>query len=91
MPILNSSFTFEQHNDTWEPYQCPDSLASDYRGMLYLCGSILQYRRGYMHVSNHGGTGYLIDYRYDQRFITHPPPFASEPLPDNNGLQWGCG
>ncbi|MCF7811035.1 T9SS type A sorting domain-containing protein [bacterium] len=68
---LRGSFTFENQNDDWEPYQgpCPDE-----RGIIYMKGSIAQYRRGCIHRSNHNGTGYGKDIHYDQRLRTQTPP-----------------
>ncbi len=81
---LNSSFTFEQQNDTWEPYQAPQTLANDERGYIYLVGAVCQQRRGYVHRSNHGGTGYLKSYVYDPRFKYNvaSPPFAIDLVPE---------
>jgi hypothetical protein len=58
-------------------------------------GQISQYRRGYVHRSNHGGSGYLKDYHYDERFYWDPPPFYPY-LDDSYGidrqiLAWGAG
>jgi len=72
---LNGSFTFEQQNDTWEPFQTT-STTVDNRGTIHLRGNLIQHRRGYVHRANHGGTGYLRDYRYDNRFLHNTPPFS---------------
>jgi len=82
----SSSFTFQQQNNVWEPYQ---GSSPDNRGFIYLRGNLIQYRRGYQHLSNHGGTGHFLDYRYDNRFARVQPPFSfmiSEP--DTSSLRW---
>jgi hypothetical protein len=71
MTALGESFTFENQNDVWEYYQGP---APDDRGVIRLWGSVVQKRRGYVHRSNHGSTGYGKDYHYDYRLDEHPPP-----------------
>jgi hypothetical protein len=71
MVALGESFTFEDQNDVWELYQGP---YPDERGSIRLWGSVVQKRRGYVHRSNHGGTGYGKDYHYDDRFNITPPP-----------------
>ncbi len=68
---LGESFPFEDQNDVWEIYQGP---YPDERGSIRMWGSIVQKRRGYVHRSRHGGTGYGKDYHYDFRFNTMPPP-----------------
>ncbi len=73
---LGESFTFEHQNDDWEPYQGPDPW--DERGIIHLKGSVAQYRRGYIHRSNHWGTGYSKDYRYDFRLEDQAPPWFPE-------------
>jgi hypothetical protein len=88
---LGSSFTFEHQNDEWEAYQGP---TPDERGHIYLKGAVTQERRGYVHRSNHTGTGYGKAYRYDFRFDRRPPPYYMEAL-DENGhglfdiISWG--
>ena len=57
-------FTFDQQNDTWDTYQGP---TPDERGRIHLRGGVYQKYRGYVHRSNHGGTGYLKDYQWDAR------------------------
>jgi len=89
----NSSFTFEEQNDIWDPYQCPTPPANDNRGRIYLTGAVHQRRRGYVHRSNHGGTGYYKSYYYDDRWdkLKNPnagdPPFQDD-LTSNNLLIW---
>ncbi|MBU1636967.1 hypothetical protein KKC97_04795, partial [bacterium] len=61
---LGESFTFDQQNDTWDTYIGPNP---DERGWIHLRGALVQYRHGYVHRSNNGGTGYLKDYDWDER------------------------
>ncbi|NQU04734.1 MAG: T9SS type A sorting domain-containing protein [Calditrichaeota bacterium] len=68
---LTGSFTFENQNFDWDPYQGP---SPDERGIIFMKGSIAQYRRGNTHRSNHGGTGYGKRIRYDQRLKNQTPP-----------------
>ncbi|HHE46334.1 MAG TPA: hypothetical protein ENL08_01350, partial [Bacteroidetes bacterium] len=68
---LDQSFTFEHQNDDWEAYQGP---MPDDRGIIHLKGSIAQYRKGYLHRSNHLGTGYSRDFQYDTRLMESAPP-----------------
>ncbi len=91
MVALGESFTFQHMNDEWELYQGP---APDERGHIYLQGAVTQWRRGYVHRSNHDGTGYGKAYHYDFRFDTRPPPYYLEAMDENgNGLfdiiSWG--
>lgn len=79
---LDESFSFEDQNDIISAYQgqLPEWYYSegpnpDERGQIHLWGQVSQYRRGYVHRSNHGGTGYLKDYHYDYRFYFDPPPY----------------
>ncbi len=62
---LRGSFTFEQQNDTDDDYISPTQ--PDERGNLVMTGGITQWRRGYVHRSNRGGTGYNKRYHYDAR------------------------
>ncbi|MBM3328781.1 MAG: hypothetical protein FJY67_04795 [Calditrichaeota bacterium] len=86
-----SGFTFEWQNDDWELYQGP---TPDERGWIFLKGAVTMWRRGYVHRSNHIGTGYLKAYHYDFRFDRRPPPFYLEAV-DENGhglfdiISWG--
>lgn len=88
---LGESFTFQHQNDDWELYQGP---TPDERGYIYLKGAVTQQRRGYVHRSNHVGTGYGKSYKYDFRFDRRPPPYYLEAL-DENGhglfdiISWG--
>jgi hypothetical protein len=81
MMALGESFTFEDQNDIWEIYQGP---YPDERGSIRLWGSVVQKRRGYVHRSNHAGTGYGRDYHEDVRLMRTPPPCF--PLATN---EWG--
>jgi hypothetical protein len=93
---LGESFTFQHQNDDFEAYQGP---TPDERGWIYLKGAVTQWRRGYVHRSNHGtgqgnGTGYGKAYHYDFRFDRRPPPYYLEALDENgHGLfdivSWG--
>lgn len=91
MVALGESFTFEHQNDDWELYQGP---SPDERGYIYLKGAVTQWRRGYVHRSNHDGTGYGKAYQYDFRFDQRPPPYYLEAT-DENGkglfdiISWG--
>lgn len=95
MVALGESFTFEHQNDDFELYQGP---TPDERGTIFLKGAVTQWRRGYVHRSNHAsgrdGTGYGKSYHYDFRFDRRPPPFYLEAMDENgNGLfdiiSWG--
>jgi hypothetical protein len=80
MIALGESFTFEDQNDDWELYQGP---MPDERGSIRLWGSVAQKRRGYVHRSNHSGTGYGKEYHFDERFLRNQPPC----YPDATDLQ----
>jgi hypothetical protein len=92
MIALGESFTFEHQNDDWDLYQGNDPY--DERGYIYLVGAVTQWRRGYVHRSNHIGTGYLKSYNYDFRFDRRPPPYYLEAT-DEKGhglfdiISWG--
>jgi hypothetical protein len=60
---LNESFTFENQNDPDSGY---DYGSQDDRGTIYLWGAVTQKRRGYVHRSTRGSTGYLRQYQYDE-------------------------
>jgi hypothetical protein len=99
---LGESFSFEDQNDVITAYQgslpfwyYSNGPTPDERGQIHLWGQISQFRRGYVHRSNHNGTGYLKDYHYDQRFYFDPPPCYPY-LDENYGvdreiLSWGAG
>lgn len=88
---LGESFTFEQQNDIDSGYVY--TCNPDERGTIYLFGSVTQKRRGYVHRSTLGSTGYLKQYRYDTRFLTNRPPGFFE-VTDHEGhalfnvVQW---
>ncbi len=91
MVALGESFTFEHQNDEYSPYQGP---VPDERGWIFLHGAVTQQRRGYVHRSNHIGTGYGKSYHYDFRFDRRPPPYYLEALDaEGHGLfdivSWG--
>ncbi|MDD5089099.1 MAG: hypothetical protein PHI18_09940, partial [bacterium] len=69
---LGGSFTFENQNDPDSGYVC--DCSPDDRGTVYVFGAICQRRRGYMHRSTNGSTGYLRKLKYDQRFRHDAPP-----------------
>ena len=69
---LGGSFTFDQQNDIDSNYSC--ECAPDERGRVSLYGGITQQRHGYLHRSNHGGTGYAKTIRYDERLRWRPNP-----------------
>ena len=98
---LGESFSFEDQNDVVElsglfpEWYISEGPNPDERGQIHLWGQVSQYRRGYVHRSNHGGTGYLKDYHYDSRFYWDPPPFYPY-LDETDGidrdiLAWGVG
>ena len=82
-----SSFTFEDQNDTWSPYQGP---TPDERGFIYFTGAITQYRKGYLHRSNHGNTGYFKRMKFDKRFEDSFAPFFTGKWGVNVKLVAGC-
>jgi len=95
---LGESFTFENQNDPDSGYvciPCPGDGQDD-RGTIYVFGSITQMRRGYVHRSNLGSTGYLKQYRYDRRLLlARPPCFFNATDTEGRALfnlvQWGRG
>ena len=83
---LNESFSFEDQNDDTTTYggQLPgwyysQGTTPDERGTIYFWGSLAQYRRGYVHRSNNGGTGYIKDYHSYYALATDPPYFPTTP------------
>jgi len=93
MVALGESFTFEDQNDVWEGYYGP---TPDERGTIRLWGSVAQKRRGYVHRSNHGGTGYGKDYHFDERFLQQQPPCYPDATDDLGHalfdvIAWGVG
>lgn len=102
---LGESFSFEDQNDIitayggrlpeWYYSAGPPDQDHDERGFIRLWGQVSQYRRGYVHRSNYGGTGYYKDYHYDMRFYSNPPPYYPR-LADEVGSNvkidaWGAG
>ncbi len=87
---MNESFTFENQNDPDSGYQGP---SHDERGNIYLWGSLMQKRRSYIHRSNHLGTGYGKQYRYDEDLRFWNVPLWSDTLQENAvdpaGLEFG--
>ena len=79
---LGESFSFEDHNDDSSAgggllpeWYYSNRTTPDERGNIYLWGSLTQSRRGYVHRSNHGGTGYGKNYHYPENAYIDPPPF----------------
>lgn len=64
LTALGTGFQMEDMNDVDDPYQGP---SPDERGNIVLTGGLTQSYRGYVHRSNHGGTGYNKVYHWDQR------------------------
>lgn len=62
---LGSSFTFANQNDADSGYVC--ACNPDERGFVHLYGGTVERRRGYLHRSTQGGTGYLRDFHYDEQ------------------------
>jgi hypothetical protein len=93
---LGESFTFENQNDPDSGYVFNNGNGPDDRGTIYLYGSVTQARRGYVHRSCLGSTGYLKQYKYDNRLLTNRPPGFFD-VTDNSGralfdvVQWGQG
>lgn len=80
---LGGSFTFQHQNDDWDLYQGP---TPDERGIIHLKGGVAQWRRGYVHRTNHQGTGFGKDYHYDFRLDRDGPPgFGPGEYPDLEG------
>lgn len=103
MVALGESFSFEDQNEqpgspAWEfytgDYNCPEPPNSDERGIIYMHGAVTQKRRGYVHRSNHGGTGYGKQYLFDKRLNSMSPPYFLEAT-DSEGhahfevISWG--
>lgn len=74
---LGESFTFEDQNDqyNWEYSTGYSGPTPDRRGDIWLHGALTQYRRGYVHRSNHSDTGYGKHYIYDKRLNMTAPPY----------------
>lgn len=88
---LGESFTFEQQNDPDSGYVYDGGL--DDRGYIFIYGSLTQKRRGYVHRSNNGSTGYGKRYMYDERFLFERPPGFFDATTEGRALfnivQWG--
>ncbi|RJP79810.1 MAG: hypothetical protein C4524_04600 [Candidatus Zixiibacteriota bacterium] len=86
MVALGESFSFEDQNDqpnfVWEFSTGYSGPYPDERGRILLRGAVTQFRRGYVHRSNHGtasnGTGYGKQYRFDYRLNFTAPPYFIE-------------
>ncbi len=77
---LRGSFRSEQLNFEDDPYIC--SCSPDERGSIILTGGITQWRRGWLHTSNRGGTGYTKTLHYDERLRFWNPGVFSSPHQD---------
>ena len=91
MVALDERFAFYDQNDFGETYcwcpPCPDGIGGqDERGTIWLRGSVAMRRRGYVHRSTCGGSGYEKDYLYDWRLHSMPPPYFLEALDDSVAL-----
>ena len=62
-----------QFRDAVDNYDCGDQL-----GTLHVYGAIAQLFRG--PVGTIGNSGYLKDYRYDDRLATTEPPYFLNPV-----------
>ncbi len=92
LPNFWGSFSFEDQNEAdggftpnptiWEwytgAYEYGNPGSPDERGDIHLWGAVTQRRRGYVHRSNHNGTGYGKDYHFDDRLRTMAPPYFLE-------------
>ncbi len=76
--ITLGQFTIEDQNNPDDAYiwcdpNGPHPDVTDERGTIFLRGSLAQRQRGKLHNSNCGGTGYDLDFYYDERMATYPP------------------
>ncbi|TKJ39976.1 hypothetical protein CEE37_09575 [candidate division LCP-89 bacterium B3_LCP] len=90
MVALGESFSFEDQNEDpgtctpWEfwngtyNFMINGNPARDERGDIFMHGAITQKRRGYVHRSNQGGTGYGKHYNFDKRLSQMSPPYFIE-------------
>ncbi|MDP8205422.1 MAG: T9SS type A sorting domain-containing protein [Candidatus Electryonea clarkiae] len=90
---MDESFTFEHQNDDWSTYIWCDRDGEhagehDERGNIYLYGSLVQKRRGFMHRTNCGGTGYAKRYKYDPRWYQNPPLGIPSFVEENSEVVW---
>ncbi|MCX6640669.1 MAG: hypothetical protein NTW14_09350 [bacterium] len=100
MVALGESFSFDWQNEPagaipWEFWNNQNSESNpDERGDILLHGAVTQYRRGYVHRSNQGGTGYGKSYHFDRRLNLMSPPYYLEAT-DSQGhahfeiVSWG--
>jgi hypothetical protein len=100
MVALGESFSFEDQNEPppaliWEFYTGNYNFENtDERGDIFLHGAVTQKRRGYVHRSNYGGTGYGKQYWFDSRLSNMSPPYFLEAT-DSEGhahfevISWG--
>ena len=72
---LGGSFEFEYQNDLDSGYVC--DCSPDWRGDIWIFGSVHQRDRGYLSRTNNGGTGYRLRLRFDARFPWQMPPCLS--------------
>ncbi len=85
---LGNSFTIEHQNDEGDDYiYCEIEEGSrDLRGYIFLYGSLVQRKRGYVHRSNCRETGYYKQYLYDTRWFENPPPCITTPYTEINTI-----
>ncbi|MCF7811919.1 T9SS type A sorting domain-containing protein [bacterium] len=69
---LGGSLKIEHTNADWEHYQGP---SPDQRGIIHLNGALYQREASPLYYENHGGTGYSVDFHYDENFDYFPPPY----------------
>ncbi len=68
----------------------------DERGIVHLWGSIVQFKRGYMHRDGYGnftmpysaypGVGYDKNYHYDYNLLVNPPPYFPDLETENSNV-----
>ncbi len=76
--VTLGQLTIENQNNPDDAYiWCDPNGAhpdqTDERGTIFLRGSLAQQQRGQLHNSNCGGTGYNLDFYYDERLAVYPP------------------
>jgi type II secretory pathway pseudopilin PulG len=72
-PWIYAAILSTAHSFIVDQYDCGAQL-----GKLHIYGAIAQNYRGTVGTS--GGTGYLKDYKYDERLATEEPPYYLAPL-----------
>jgi hypothetical protein len=72
LAAFGGSLKIEHTNADWERYQGP---SPDQRGIIHLNGALYQYEASPLYTDNHGGTGYSVDFHYDESFDYFPPPY----------------